>query len=420
MAVLKALITYHESRQRENILLSSSVDETKFEYKQSVTSTIKEGRIGFGEFYSKNTSEVGEWNFEEGILTLKWERSGRSVEFVQKSVTSEADWKSEQKATDLRFTNLEGGSLLPMWLIPKDPNELFLEQSKRSKDKEMRSLIEEGTAREILASEFTECAVCFFELHLFPAAILRYQSKRICSHYFHSSCAIDYKARREAYHERVGCPICHKRFSEVKPLPDILEDPRMWFQLCDTDLTGSLDKKEVLEGLLAVLPVERARLNKSINDSWSDWDASGDGSVEMKEFIDPVKGLRKFLLKNCNVFRKSSTANAQLRSVPSLDLEPRKWFDYWDYNKSGTFERTELARALIKTYCVTAWGDPVLRRTHDMYQLAISIWDTLGYKPRDKLNFEEFVKPFGIADQVVHNVTHGQFFGDNEEDFSTA
>ena len=369
--------------------------------------------VRVGEFFSKKTSEVGNWSFDEGVLTLKWERSGRSIEFVQKSLGSEIDWKCEEKATDLRFTNL-GGQLLPQWIIPTDPQKLVAELKKRSREKELRTLIEEGKQRAEIASKFTECAICFFELHLFPAAILRYQSKRSCEHYFHSACALEFKLRHEKNHDRVGCPICHKRFTEVKALPDLLEDPRMWFQLCDTDLTGSLDKKEVLEGLLAVLPVERERLSKSINDSWSDWDSTQDGSIELKEFIDPKKGLKKFLIKNYNVFKKSTNSGAAGQTVPSLDLDPRQWFDSWDYNKSGTLERIELARALIKTYCVTAWGDPILNRTSDMYRLAMTIWEAQGYKPRDKLGFEEFIKPFGVADQVLHNITHGQFFGDEE------
>jgi hypothetical protein len=201
----------------------------------------------------------------------------------------------------------------------------------------------------------------------------------------------------------------------VKQLPDLLKDPRLWFQLCDTDLTGSLDKQEVLEGLLAVLPVERVRLEKSISDSWSNWDSSGDGSIEIAEFINPESGLKAFLVKNYNIFRKSSSAAKERDNIPSLDADPRKWFDHWDSDKSGTLERIEIMRALIKTFCVTAWGDPLIHRANDISELTLSLWDMLGYSSRDRLNFEEFMKPYGLADQVIHNMTHGQFFG---EDFN--
>ena len=199
----------------------------------------------------------------------------------------------------------------------------------------------------------------------------------------------------------------------MRQLPDLLRDPRLWFQLCDTDLGGSLDKQEVLEGLLAVLPVERARLEKTINDNWSNWDTSGDGSIEQAEFIDPESGLKAFVVKNYNIFRKSSSTRER-QPIPSLDVEPRKWFDYWDSNKSGTLERIEVTRAFIKTFCVTAWGDPIVNRASDIGELALSLWDILGYSARAKLGFEEFIKPYGLADQVIHNLTHGQFFGEED------
>ncbi len=218
---------------------------------------------------------------------------------------------------------------------------------------------------------------------------------------------------RAAVHRYVNDSLLVLFYLEVKQLPDLLRDPRLWFQLCDTDLGGSLDKQEVLEGLLAVLPVDRTRLEKSINDAWSNWDTSGDGSIEQAEFIDPDSGLKAFLVKNYNIFRKSRSAKDR-EPIPSVDLEPRKWFDYWDYNRSGTLERIEVARALIKTFCVTAWGDPLINRANDIAELALSLWDILGYSSRAKLSFEEFMKPYGLADQVIHNLTHGQFFGEED------
>ena len=407
------LITYHESRQKEIVLLSQpgEDDRENREARQQLSTLPKTVRTG--SFYSKTSSEVGDWICDDGTLTLRWDRSGRQIEFTQRSLASEIDWKCDLMGTDLRVTNVGRSMYLPAWIIPKDPEQLRMELMKRSKERELRLQQEEGSAREAIASQYNECPLCFFELHLFPVAILRYQSKRSCPHYLHSICANSYKARLEVRNNRVACPVCYKRFTEVKALPDLLEDPRLWFQLCDTDLTGSLDKKEVLEGLLAVMPVERARLEKSINGSWDQWDASGDGNIELAEFIDPKTGLKAFLVKNYNIFRKASLANSEVKAIPSLDNDPKKWFEYWDYNRSGTLERIELARALIKTFCLTSWGDPLIHRAHDMSELALSVWDLLGYRPREKINFEEFMKPFGLADQVIHNHIHGQFFGDD-------
>jgi hypothetical protein len=365
-----------------------------------------------GTFYSKTTAEMGVWMCDDGSLTLTWDSSNRSLEFLQTVLASEINWRCESANTDLQFLKVRGSKFLPAWIMPRDPEEMKQDLAKESADRDVRAQIEEGRARGAIAKTYSECALCFFELHLMPVGILRYQSKRSCPHYFHTSCAQGFKSRQEKGNKRLGCPICYKRFTEVKSLPDLLRDPRLWFQLCDTDLGGSLDKKEVVEGLLAVLAVDRERLEKSINDSWANWDLSGDGSIELAEFINPKSGLKIFLVKNYNIFRKTETSNRDI--VPSLDAEPRKWFDYWDYNRSGTLERIEVARALIKTFCVTAWGEPLIHRANDMSELALSLWDILGYSSRAKLTFEEFMKPYGLADQVIHNFTHGEFFGVNE------
>jgi hypothetical protein len=47
-----------------------------------------------------------------------------------------------------------------------------------------------------------------------------------------------------------------------------------------------------------------------------------------------------------------------------------------------------------------------------MATLSLSLWDTLGYKPREKVTFQEFMKPYGLADQLIHNQIHGSFFGE--------
>lgn len=413
---LIADIVYNSTSQTERLVLSPPMNTSKENQYSNVPEPRVRKNITRGTFYSKTTSELGSWFCDETCIRFKWDSSGRTVELFQVSLTSEIEWRSDSSETGLKFTNLKGTKFLPSWVMPRNPEDMKSALAKESKNREVRNQIDEGRARGAIASEYNECALCFFQLHLVPAAILRYQSKRSCEHYLHSICAEAYKTRLEKRNERLCCPICYKRFTEVKTLPDLLRDPRLWFQLCDTDLTGSLDRKEVLEGLLAVLPVDRVRLEKSINDSWSNWDASGDGSIELQEFIDPNTGLKAFLVKNYNIFRKleSSDRNStENELVPSLDAEPRKWFDYWDYNRSGTLERIEVARALIKTFCVTTWGDPIIHRANDIAELTFAIWNVLGYSSRAKLTFEEFMKPYGLADQVIHNVTHGQFFGED-------
>jgi hypothetical protein len=412
-------VVYLDTEQIETLLISppDRLDENDV---VNVMDNIENERSQ-GAFYSRTTDDVGEWKFEDGLLFLKWNKSGRNLEFFPKFVSSEIEWKCERFPCELRITNLGQSRFVPVWMNPVDPSDTKKVFAKRRAERELKLLIQEGKARGDMASQYTECPLCFFELHLYPVAILRFQSKRSCVHYFHSFCANLYKTRVEesstapAGNVKVSCPVCLNRFTEVKTLPELISDPRLWFQLCDTDLTGTLDKKEVVEGLLAVLPVERYKLEKALDEYWSNWDASGDGSIAFQEFIDPISGLKSFILTNYNIFKRDKEAISQaLRSIPPLDSKPREWFDFWDNNRNGTLERIEMTRALIKTFCVTAWGDPLIKRAPDISQLAQSVWDGLGYKPRERISFPEFMKPFGLADQVIHNYIHGQYFGEDD------
>lgn len=100
-----------------------------------------------GSFYSKTTSEVGDWVCNEGVLSLTWTLSGRTLDFIQKTIASEIEWKCEGNQTDLRFTRSGGSIYLPVWIIPKDPEELRLELIKKSREKEIKQQQEEGNAR---------------------------------------------------------------------------------------------------------------------------------------------------------------------------------------------------------------------------------------------------------------------------------
>lgn len=409
--ILNAVLAFPESNIREVILISQldfdNVETAGF-MRTGLTANAR-----WGPFFSKTTSQSGDWTFDEGVWSFRWASGQRFMEFLQKDPLSELDWQCDGYLCELNVSGIERSSRnLPAWVISMDPEELRLLLIRKKRERALQIQLEEGKARGAIAAYYKECPLCFFELHLYPVAILRYQSKRSCPHYLHAICANAYKTRLEVRNRTVACPVCYKKFTEVKTLPKLLEDPRMWFQLCDADLTGTLDKQEVLEGLVSVLPVERERLEKAIDENWSIWDPDGDGVIALSEFTHPLTGLKSFLVQNYNIFRKERESNHT--EIPALDSNPKEWFDYWDNNRNATLERMELGRALIKTFCVTAWGDPIIKRSLDISELAMNLWDTLGYKPREKISFTEFMKPFGIADQVIHNNVHGQFFGENE------
>ncbi|KAF4661599.1 hypothetical protein FOL47_006617 [Perkinsus chesapeaki] len=340
-----------------------------------------------GIFYSRRRQFVGMWRLAENVLSLSWD-TGEPPDIVR-AVETEKEWRNDQTGLVLSVISLE---VLPQWLAPTVLSRRYESLS--------------------IAERFNECSVCYFELFRLPVGILRLQSRRACPHYFHTECikrlvaknASD--ARAAGYPSAQECPICGARFSEIKTLPDVFKDPRAWFQLCDIDSGGTLDQEEVLGALGAVLPVARDKLAVAIEDNWEVWDPDNDGVITLTEFVEPRRGLRQYLLRNFNNI-KSDSVNLRPSDIPDLDSHPMAWFDFWDGNRNGSLERSEVVRAIIKTFCLNPGGEPSFARAFDIRELAMDIWDSLGYHEFGELTFEEFNAPFGVGDQIYHNFIHG-------------
>ena len=70
--------------------------------------------------------------------------------------------------------------------------------------------------------------------------------------------------------------------------------------------------------------------------------------------------------------------------------------------------------AQVKTFCVNVWGDPVLSRAQETRELGAMLWRQIGLHEFDTITFEDFMKPHGLYDTLVHNVVQGTFFGEEE------
>merc|ERR1712118_16888 len=71
---------------------------------------------------------------------------------------------------------------------------------------------------------------------------------------------------------------------------------------------------------------------------------------------------------------------------------------YWDRDGGGTLDREEFTRAMVKTFCVNVWGDPVLSRAQETRELGGMIWRNQGLHEFDAISFEDFIKPYGLYD----------------------
>lgn len=117
--------------------------------------------------------------------------------------------------------------------------------------------------------------------------------------------------------------------------------------------------------------------------------------------------------------RRSDSGAAQKKDkeIPNLDTHPYEWFEYWDTDTSGSLELHEIVRAFIRSFCVTNWGEPILRRAFDMRNLATILWSDLGFHPLDSIDFETFMEPHGLADTFIHNEIHSNYVGMNKASF---
>jgi len=361
----------------ENTMHSNASKNSKL--KKTGEAIEKEGR-----FFSKRQECIGTWRIAGNVLSLVWPSNRTDTVIAMKTPRQ---WINQQ--TRFTLDVLEPKEENPPWFTP--------------------AVIADKFKSESVSSKAFECPVCFFELFKFPAGVIRLHSRRCCGHYFHKDCAHYLLRAMKGSGSPATCPLCGVTFSEVKIMPDLAKDPRDWFAVCDVDFGGELDAYEVVEALGCVLPVSRHKLEKNVKAHWHEWDPDGDGTITLPEFIMPIRGLKDWVLCHLGMLTAEPAPNAA--TVPSIDRNPREWFHYWDRDGSGTLEKDEVVRALIRTFCRDENGHAHLPSAHDMREIAGSLWTAQGYNAFDVVSFEEFVRPFGLMDQFLHNQSNCAYFG---------
>lgn len=335
---------------------------------------------------------TGLWKLRENLMELTFDiDQANPLCFLATPEYGEMHWKAEDDGTaELKVVYPDQ---LPEWLAP-----MIL-----SYRRELPSISQENY----------ECPECFFDLYLLPVGVMKKHSKRVCPHYIHAECGKQMAKESARVGSEARCPICFTIFSEIKILPDLMKEPSAWFATCDIDLGGTLDKREVEDALGAVMPLDRMKVKKAIKARWSEWDPDGDGTISFAEFMDPENGLRSFVLKHLKNMTKDSFG-AGRDNVPDLETHPLEWFEFWDKDCSNTLEQDELVRALVKTFCLTAWGDPIISMAREMKQVGTAMWRGMGFDDDAAVPFETFIQPGGLADCFLHNDINCRFFGDGD------
>lgn len=185
-----------------------------------------------------------------------------------------------------------------------------------------------------------ECAICYDVLPDRPCAVLIDEhGSRCCRHYFHVDCA----KRLVSSSRDKTCPLCRKVFKASQRMPDIKTSPHKWFKRVDFD-SSVLLRDDVLDALGAVLQVDVAKLDSALDVGlWSQWDPDMNG-ITIEEFKDPINGLLQWVLRKMPVLQHDALV------YPDIFDGQSAWFDFWDTQQKECLTKSELLRAIAKSY----------------------------------------------------------------------
>jgi len=237
-------------------------------------------------------------------------------------------------------------------------------------------------------AEYAECPICYNELYKEELSVLTRRGKRVCTHFYHTRCSIDFlnSGIRQ-------CPVCRADFDALQPVPDVGRDPRGWFRLVDLNGDGHLDQKEVVEVLKAALPIDWKVLEHKLPEFWGRWDRDGNGTIEMNEMMDPQNGLVAYV-------RRTLPHRGEARP-PDLKTHRLDWFRYWDEDNNGTLEQEEVVRALVKTFRM----HKDIQRVYNCRNLVMALWDDFDADGNGHIEAREFCRAGdGLADTIIANL----------------
>tara|TARA_B110001452_G_scaffold172096_1_gene144145 strand:- start:3976 stop:5106 length:1131 start_codon:yes stop_codon:yes gene_type:complete len=251
------------------------------------------------------------------------------------------------------------------------------------------------TAERPTAVKHAECPICFEPLHNAPVGVfLDPQGRRVSRHFFNLAAAREWLSSGNG-----NCPMTRAPVASVLPVPSILENPEGWFRACDIDGDGRLSMLEVVECLKAQLPVDNAALDAAAADRshwmWQQWDSDGSGYIERNELLDP-QGLAAYV--------RSAFARTSADAGPPDIRNKDAWYEFWDEDHSGSLEKEEVVRALLKTLKMTS--DPAaVQRMRGTIDAIWAIFDDDGSGSIEK---NEFLRPGdGLADTIIATMQYG-------------
>lgn len=245
---------------------------------------------------------------------------------------------------------------------------------------------------ESIAMENGECPICFTLLHKEPiASCTDFDGVATCLHFYHTRCLKTLLDRR--------CVVCNMSFLYLRKVPDLEENPKLWFQVVDVDRSGGLAFHEVSRVLTAQLPIDKPSLERVLRKRWSTWDSDNNGEISLKEFFSPRRGLLTYLKKKRGSFKLIEP----IEDPPDIRDDAQAWFEYFDKNNTGTLDKIEVLRGLILSFGLSQ--EP--RVCLNFRRILDCIWVLFDTDLDGQIDKHEFLTPkYGLADSIIASLQH--------------
>lgn len=242
-------------------------------------------------------------------------------------------------------------------------------------------------------------------------------------------------------------------YSLHRGIPPPLNQPENWFRFTDKDSAGCITTHQVLFSLKASLRphtwFEDRTIRKKLEESsWpfldnnvsynqfmsndmnkvlmkleSDYKAlfnrrSGYGRDPYKneraafEGLNPGDPIIEEYLVPENTISTVASATERNRNandrinvsvIPSITENPKKWFDYFDYEHIGILCKDDLMHGLITStslFTPSTFGDEEEERQSRMYETIINIWDIYDPNGNGIITKDDFLVNGGLADTL--------------------
>ena len=148
-----------------------------------------------------------------------------------------------------------------------------------------------GPTTPTVATTHAECPICFEPLHHAPVGVfLDSNRRRVSRHFFNLAAAQEWLRSGNGL-----CPCTRAPVASVLPVPSILTDPDGWFRAVDTggEAAGHaarLSRPQVVEALLAQLPLEQRSLEAEFDRRWDGWASPSteapEGELRRRHLLD--------------------------------------------------------------------------------------------------------------------------------------